>query len=675
MIGQTIQNYTIESKIGEGGMGDVYLAKHILLDKKVAIKMLNVNLSKHKEFLARFDIEARTLNKLKSKYIVELIDYNQLNGVPYLIMEYVEGTPLDDFIKKISGPIPESRAIKYMLQILEAVDTAHKAGIIHRDLKPSNFILTQKDDIKILDFGIAKMMSETENHQLTKMGQGMGTLPYMSPEQILTTKLENTSDIYSLGVCLHHFISGKEPYNLELTRRQIEDKIIQEPLERIKNIYPFVSEKIQAIVDKATEKQADKRFQSCSEFAEALQLEKTISINSNSDNILLDKSKQNIVNRELNEEKQKNEKTQIVEKTQIIEKSVIAETAKNELKTNNKQLENNLNEQELPKIDVQKNEQKTVLENKKSNKNIFIFSGILILIFIVLFIFFGQNNNKIEEVKQHNEIETSENIENDKTKIKAVDVPKNCEADFKNGLAIFIKENNKNYGILNENCDTILSSCNKIEWLKEGTVLLAQKDGKFALIHAQNPKEMDFKYKSFSVFSKSLKKYAWKAENFENKSIVFFNNEFILTSTYQSMEFRSFWGSGYYVVAANGKKGIFSKEKGEILACNYQKILWIDNFEYFWVQDVDTKKWGAYNKDGKLTAIQMAYEEDFKELNSNLLAVKKNGMWGVVSMNGQIKLNFEYQAITKTQMEKFSFSASHKSMQTHYFDANGNKVN
>jgi len=276
MIGRIIQNYEILRLIGEGGMGNVYAAKHVHLDKIAAIKILKIETSKHKDALARFEKEAKTLNKLRHKHIVELFDYGVSNEIPYIIMEYIDGIPLDEYIKTKSGPIPEEKASKYTLQILTALEIAHINGIIHRDIKPSNFILTKNDDIKILDFGIAKMVSETETHQLTKIGQGIGTLPYMSPEQIYMKNITNAIDIYALGVCLHQMITAKEPYDLGLSRREIEDKILKEPLPRIKEFYPFASDKIQAIIDKATEKEIQNRYKNCHEFAEALKNNKVI---------------------------------------------------------------------------------------------------------------------------------------------------------------------------------------------------------------------------------------------------------------------------------------------------------------------------------------------------------------------------------------------------------------
>ena len=167
MINQQIQNYRIISLIGEGGMGDVYLAEHVSIKRKVAIKVLKPELVKNEEIRLRFKNEASMLAHLQHPNIVGLIDYVEQDGGLFLIMEYVEGQGLDEFIKAQQTPISIERAKKLMIQIVEAFVYAHKNGIVHRDVKPSNFIITSSDEIKVLDFGIAKLVGEG-NHNLTK---------------------------------------------------------------------------------------------------------------------------------------------------------------------------------------------------------------------------------------------------------------------------------------------------------------------------------------------------------------------------------------------------------------------------------------------------------------------------------------------------------------------------
>ena len=156
----TISGYKILKKIGSGGMGDVYLAEHEKLEKKVAIKSLHKNLVIDSSFRERFSQEAKTHSKLDHPNIVKLLDYKEsINGL-FLIMEYVEGKQIDEYIKTESGPIPEKDLINLFVQVLEAIGYAHKKGLVHRDIKPSNIIIDNDGNIKVLDFGIAKIEDE-----------------------------------------------------------------------------------------------------------------------------------------------------------------------------------------------------------------------------------------------------------------------------------------------------------------------------------------------------------------------------------------------------------------------------------------------------------------------------------------------------------------------------------
>ena len=208
-----ISGYKIIKKIGSGGMGDVYLAEHEKLEKKVAIKSLHKNLASDPSFRKRFSQEAKTHSKLDHPNIVKLLDYKERKDGLFLIMEYVDVKQLDEYIKKISGPIPENELTKLFSQILETIGYAHDEGIIHRDIKPSNIMIDVKGRIKVLDFGIAKM--QEEDNGLTKTGIQIGTATYMSPEQVDTKTLDYLTDIYSLGVTLFYMAVGKSPYDGE----------------------------------------------------------------------------------------------------------------------------------------------------------------------------------------------------------------------------------------------------------------------------------------------------------------------------------------------------------------------------------------------------------------------------------------------------------------------------
>ena len=247
-----ISGYNILEKIGSGGMGEIFLAEHKKLEKKVAIKSLHKNLSTNSLFRKRFSQEAKTLSQLDHPNIVRILDYKETKDGLFLIMEYVEGNQFDDYIKNISGPIPEKNLIVYFKQILEAIGYAHDEGFIHRDIKPSNIMIDKKGRIKVLDFGIAKL--QDEENGLTKTGIQIGTVSYMSPEQVNAKKLDKLTDIYSLGITLFHMAVGKSPYEAETNTFSIQTKIVSDPFPEARESYPGVSERFEQIIHKATQK-------------------------------------------------------------------------------------------------------------------------------------------------------------------------------------------------------------------------------------------------------------------------------------------------------------------------------------------------------------------------------------------------------------------------------------
>ncbi len=276
MIGKIILNYKIISILGEGGMGSVYLAEHTQVNRKAAIKILLPQHLKNAEIKSRFKNEASLLAELNHPNIVNLYDFTEDESGLYLIMEYVEGIPLDEYIATVSGAVPSERAIPIMKKILDAFSYAHKMGIIHRDIKPSNIIIGKNDEIKILDFGIARILGK-EGHDLTKTGSQMGTVFYMSPEQVLGKELDLRSDIYSLGVTFYQLLTGINPYHNLTTEYEIYDKIVKEPLPNPKEIYPGVPDFLCAILEKSIQKSPVNRFSNCSEFQKAIESKSVVS--------------------------------------------------------------------------------------------------------------------------------------------------------------------------------------------------------------------------------------------------------------------------------------------------------------------------------------------------------------------------------------------------------------
>jgi len=277
MIGKNILNYEIKKLLGEGGMGNVYLAEHAQIGRKVAIKSLHQQLVKNEGLRARFKNEASTMAHLQHPKIVTLYDYVEEADGLYLVMEYVEGLPLDEYIKEKSGPIPSEKAIPMMIQILDAFSYAHSKGIVHRDIKPSNILISSNGDIKILDFGIAKMISEAGN-KLTKTGTQMGTVFYMSPEQVQGKEVDVRSDIYSLGVTFYQMLTGASPYDGMTTEYEIYSKILAEPLPAASLLYPSVPDFLDKVILKATAKNKEDRFQNCEAFSTFLSKRESPSI-------------------------------------------------------------------------------------------------------------------------------------------------------------------------------------------------------------------------------------------------------------------------------------------------------------------------------------------------------------------------------------------------------------
>jgi serine/threonine protein kinase len=276
MINQQIQNYKIISLLGEGGMGDVFLAEHVSIKRKVAIKVLKPELVKNEEIRKRFKNEASMLAHLQHSNIVGLIDYvEQENGL-FLIMEYVEGQDLYELVKAQQVPITIERAKKLMTQILEAFKYAHQNGIIHRDVKPSNVLITADDQIKVLDFGIAKLVGDNQHH-LTKTGTRIGTVYYMSPEQVKCKELDQRSDIYSLGVTFYELLSGVCPYRGMNTEYEIYDSIVKDSLLPLTTTMGEIYSKVWSVIEKATEKETSHRFQNCEEFILGLNKDNEVS--------------------------------------------------------------------------------------------------------------------------------------------------------------------------------------------------------------------------------------------------------------------------------------------------------------------------------------------------------------------------------------------------------------
>jgi serine/threonine-protein kinase len=272
-LGTTIEGrYELESVIGVGGMGIVYAGRHVLINKRVAVKVLRSDMTRDREMLDRFRREAQAASSIGHPHIVDVSDYGQLpDGSAYLVMEYLEGRSLAREMRAC-GPLPAGRIVHVARQVADALAAAHALGIVHRDLKPDNVHLvvrgSDEDFAKILDFGIAKMAGPGTD-RLTRAGTVFGTPHYMAPEQAAGTSVDHRTDIYSLGVILYEMVSGVLPFDADnymgiLTQHMYKAPA---PLSTLDSAPP---PGLEAIILKALAKRPEHRYQSMSELIEDL---------------------------------------------------------------------------------------------------------------------------------------------------------------------------------------------------------------------------------------------------------------------------------------------------------------------------------------------------------------------------------------------------------------------
>ena len=204
MIGETILHYKIQEKLGEGGMGVVYLAEDTKLKRQVAIKFLPKQISADAEERKRFEIEAQAAAALNHPNITTIHAIEESGETIFIVMEYINGIELKDKIKY--GPLPDDEAITTAIQIAKGLTAAHNKGIVHRDIKTSNIMITNDGNVKIMDFGLAKVKGGT---QVTKVGSYSRDAAYMSPEQTQGENVDHRTDIWSFGVVLYEMVTGK----------------------------------------------------------------------------------------------------------------------------------------------------------------------------------------------------------------------------------------------------------------------------------------------------------------------------------------------------------------------------------------------------------------------------------------------------------------------------------
>src|SRR5215212_10051722 len=211
MIGNVVGSYKITEKIGEGGMGAVFKGVDMMLEREVAIKMLRPELASQPQVVERFRAEAVTLAKLNHPNVATLHSFFRQGEDFFMVMEFVRGQALDTVIHR-TGAMDCDRAVSLFCQALEGIGRAHKLGIIHRDIKPANIMLTEEGSVKVMDFGIARVLGTS---RMTKQGNIVGTIEYMSPEQVRGLESDARSDVYSLGIVLYEMLTGRVPFNCD----------------------------------------------------------------------------------------------------------------------------------------------------------------------------------------------------------------------------------------------------------------------------------------------------------------------------------------------------------------------------------------------------------------------------------------------------------------------------
>jgi serine/threonine protein kinase/Tfp pilus assembly protein PilF len=255
MIGKTILHYKIIEKLGEGGMGVVYLAEDFNLERKVSIKFLPHHIAGNSEEGKRFKIEAKAAAALNHPNIATIHAIEESGEDTFIVMEFIDGIELKERIK--SDPIPINEAINIAIQIAEGLKAAHKKGIVHRDIKSQNIMISENGKVKIMDFGLAKVGAGS---QVTKIGSTMGTLAYMSPEQTRGEALDHRTDIWSLGVVFYEMVSGRLPFTGEYDQVILYNINSTEPEPAI-NFSSDLSSEITSVIKKTLQKDRQKRYQ------------------------------------------------------------------------------------------------------------------------------------------------------------------------------------------------------------------------------------------------------------------------------------------------------------------------------------------------------------------------------------------------------------------------------
>jgi tRNA A-37 threonylcarbamoyl transferase component Bud32 len=256
LLGTTLNGrYRLEARIGAGGMSTVYRALDETLQRRVAIKLLNREVSSDSDQLERFRREARAVAQLSHPHVVGVIDAGEDEGRPYIVLEYIEGETLKERIRRC-GRLPIPEAVAYAIEIARALGAAHARHIVHRDVKPQNVLIDEEGSAKVTDFGIARTLEE---EGLTADGRVLGTTDYVSPEQALGHPVTGQSDLYSLGIVLYEMLTGDVPFKGD-NQVAVAMKHVREALPDVQRARPEISAALAAVLDRSTAKRQEDRY-------------------------------------------------------------------------------------------------------------------------------------------------------------------------------------------------------------------------------------------------------------------------------------------------------------------------------------------------------------------------------------------------------------------------------
>ena len=273
VVGQVLADrYHILRRIGEGGMGRVYLAEHIKMRRQCAVKVMSPSLLSDGESVARFGREASNAARIIHPNVATVFDYGESDGLVYIVMEYVDGEPLSRVLSR-EAPLPLDRAIELVRQIADGLGAAHELGIVHRDLKPDNILIAQtlggRVVVKIVDFGIAKVLEDDAGAGLTRTGHVVGTPEFMSPEQLLGDKVDARSDLYALGCIFHLMLTAAPPLSASTREQMVKRRLSEDPAP-VSALNPTVPDSVSRIVTRLLARTPAERYGSAADVHHAV---------------------------------------------------------------------------------------------------------------------------------------------------------------------------------------------------------------------------------------------------------------------------------------------------------------------------------------------------------------------------------------------------------------------